>query len=252
LKYVRIEFAGYDLLAPNSGNEINGLTLGGVGNGTTLDHIQVSFGKDDSFEFFGGTVNASNLVSFAADDDNFDFDNGYTGTITCALALADYNSTHSLSGASPDSNGIELDNNADGSSTTLLTHPVINNLTIIGAKNSSKGVLYENGIHIRRHGRLTLNNAVVTGYPVGIKVEGTGSELSSASAYSTIQIHGFTTSVTGTGTAGIPAANLATGTPASLWGMSQPFFNEGGWNVSPRNCGNFQGLWTKYNFSIVE
>ena len=110
------------------------------------------------------------------------------GTITCALALADYNSTHSLSGASPDSNGIELDNNAEGSSTTLLTHPVINNLTIIiGAKNSSKGVLYENGIHIRRHGRLTLNNAVVTGYPVGIKVEGTGSELSSASAYSTIQ-----------------------------------------------------------------
>jgi hypothetical protein len=252
LKYVRIEFAGYDLLAPNSGNEINGLTLGGVGNGTTLDHIQVSFGKDDSFEFFGGTVNASNLVSFAADDDNFDFDNGYTGTITCALALADYNSTHSLSGASPDSNGIELDNNADGSSTTLLTHPVINNLTIIGSKNSTKGALYENGIHIRRHGRLTLNNAVVTGYPVGIKVEGTGSELSSASAYNTIQIHGFTTSVTGTGTAGIPAANLATGTPASLWGMSQPFFNEGGWNVSPRNCGNFQGLWTKYNFSIVE
>ncbi|WP_312509738.1 hypothetical protein [Chryseobacterium culicis] len=252
LKYVRIEFAGYDLLAPNSGNEINGLTLGGVGNGTTLDHIQVSFGKDDSFEFFGGTVNASNLVSFAADDDNFDFDNGYTGTITCALALADYNSTHSLSGSSPDSNGIELDNNADGSSTSLLTHPVINNLTIIGTKNSTQGALYENGIHIRRHGRLTLNNAVVTGYPVGIKVEGTGSELSSASAYNTIQIHGFNASVTGTGTAGIPAANLLTGTPASLWGMSQPFFNEGSWNVSPRNCGNFQGLWTKYNFTIVE
>ncbi|UWX62185.1 hypothetical protein N0B40_07800 [Chryseobacterium oranimense] len=254
LKYVRIEFAGYDLLAPNSGNEINGLTLGGVGNGTTLDHIQVSYGKDDSFEFFGGTVNASNLVSFAADDDNFDFDNGYTGTITCALALADYNSTHSLSGASPDSNGIELDNNAEGTATPLITNPVINNLTIIGAKNgiAGQGSAYENGIHIRRSGKLTLNNAVVTGYPVGIKVEGTGSELSSASNFSTIKVHGFTTSVTGTGTASIPAANLLTGTTASAWGMSQPFFNDGPWNVSPRNCGNFQGVWTKYNFSIQE
>ncbi|MGG5211100.1 hypothetical protein ACQWU4_19435 [Chryseobacterium sp. MIQD13] len=254
LKYVRIEFAGFDLLAPNSGNEINGLTLGGVGNGTTLDHIQVSYGKDDSFEFFGGTVNASNLVSFAADDDNFDFDNGYTGTITCALALADYNSTHSLSGSSPDSNGIELDNNAEGTSTPLITNPVINNLTIIGAKNgiAGQGSAYENGIHIRRSGKLTLNDAVVTGYPVGIKVEGTGSELSSASNFSTIKVHGFTTSVTGTGTASIPAANLLTGTTASAWGLSQPFFNDGPWNVSPRNCGNFQGAWTKYNFSIQE
>ncbi|KFF17874.1 hypothetical protein [Chryseobacterium sp. JM1] len=259
LKYVRIEFAGFDLLAPNSGNEINGLTLGGVGNGTTLDHIQVSYGKDDSFEFFGGTVNASNLVSFAADDDNFDFDNGYTGTITNALALADTNSTHSLSGGVSDTNGIELDNNATGTATPLITNPVINNLTIVGSRTNvlyttgtPSGSYYENGIHIRRNGKLTLNNAVVTGYPVGIKVEGTGSELTSASNLSSIQVHGFTTSVTGTGTSGIPAANLLTGTTASSWGMSQPFFNEGPWNVSPRNSGNFQGAWTKYDFSIVE
>ncbi|MDP9959259.1 hypothetical protein [Chryseobacterium lathyri] len=261
LKYVRIEFAGFDLLAPNSGNEINGLTLGAVGNGTTLDHIQVSYGKDDSFEFFGGTVNASNLVSFAPDDDNFDFDNGYTGTITCALALADNNSTHSLSGGVSDTNGIELDNNSTGTATPLITNPVINNLTIVGSRTNvlytnptppPSGSLYENGIHIRRAGKLTLNNTVVTGYPVGIKVEGTGSELSSASTLSTIKVHGFTTSVTGTGTAGIPAANLVVGSTASAWGMTQPFFNVGPWNVAPRNCGDFQGTWTKYNFSIVE
>ncbi|MFP3836054.1 hypothetical protein SCA31_24465, partial [Chryseobacterium sp. SIMBA_028] len=52
LKYVRIEFAGYDFVGANSGNEVNALSLGGVGNGTTLDHIQVSYGQDDSFEFF--------------------------------------------------------------------------------------------------------------------------------------------------------------------------------------------------------
>ncbi|MCS4304158.1 MULTISPECIES: hypothetical protein [unclassified Chryseobacterium] len=253
MKYVRIEFAGYDFVGANSGNEVNALTLAGVGNGTTLDHIQVSYGQDDSFEFFGGTVNASNLISFAAEDDNFDFDNGYTGTITCALSLADYNSSHTVSGGSPDSNGIELDNNATGTATALITNPVINNLTIIGAKfgNAGQGAAYENGIHIRRYGKLTLNNAVVTGYPVGIKVENPGSELSSASNFASIQVHGFTTSVTGAGTTGIPTANLLTGSTAALWGMSQPFFNEGSWNVSPRNCGNFQGNWTKYNFAIV-
>ncbi len=258
LKYVRIEFAGYDFVGANSGNEVNALTLAGVGNGTSLDHIQVSYGQDDSFEFFGGTVNATNLVSFAAEDDNFDFDNGYTGTITCALSLADTNSSHTTSGGVSDTNGIELDNNASGSSTALLTHPVINNLTIVGPSTnvlssvSGVGPAYENGIHIRRNGRLTLNDAVITGYPTGIRVEGTGSELSSASVYSSIKVHGFTTAVTGAGTSGIPAANLMTGSSAALFGMSQPFFNNGGWNVSPRNCGNFQGIWTKYDFSVID
>lgn len=256
MKYIRIEFAGYDLLGPNSGNEINALSIAGVGSGTTLDHIQVSYSKDDSFEFYGGTVNASNLISFAAQDDNFDFDNGYTGIISCALSLADYHSSHSwnMNGPVSDSNGIELDNNYTGTATTLITNPVISNIVIIGAKSgvSSQGGAYENGIHIRRNGKLTLSNAVVTGYPIGIKVEGTGSQLSSASAFSTIKVHGFTTSATGTGTASIPAANLLTATTASAWGMSQPFFNNGSWNVSPGNCGNFQGIWTKYDFSILE
>jgi len=258
MKYVRIEFAGYDFVGANSGNEVNALTLAGVGNGTTLDHIQVSFGQDDSFEFFGGTVNASNLISFAAEDDNFDFDNGYTGTITCALALADTNSSHTTSGGVSDTNGIELDNNASGTSTSLLTHPVINNLTIVGPSTNvfstvpGVGPAYENGIHIRRNGRLTLNDAVITGYPTGIKVEGSGSELSSASIYSSIKVHGFTTSVTGLGTAGIPSGNLFTGASAQLFGMSQPFFNIGGWNVSPRNCGNYDGIWTKYNFGTID
>lgn len=258
MKYVRIEFAGYDFIGENSGNEVNALTLAGVGNGTVLDHIQVSYGQDDSFEFFGGTVNATNLVSFAAEDDNFDFDNGYTGTITCALSLADTNSSHTISGGVSDTNGIELDNNAGGTATPLITHPVINNLTIIGARTNvfssvaGVGPAYENGIHIRRQGRLTLNDAVITGYPTGIRVEGSGSELSSASVYSSIKVHGFTTTVTGTGTAGIPTANLVlSATGADSFGMSNPFFN-GGWNISPRNCGDFQGVWTKYNFSIQE
>ncbi|ANF49103.1 hypothetical protein A0O34_00385 [Chryseobacterium glaciei] len=254
MKYVRIEFAGYDFAGANSGNEVNALTLGGVGSGTTLDHIQVSYGQDDSFEFFGGTVNATNLVSFAAEDDNFDFDNGYTGTITCALALADTSSSHTTSGGASDTNGIELDNNATGTATALLTHPIVNNLTIVGTNTNvltpGIGSTYENGIHIRRNGRLTLNDAVITGYPTGIRVEGSGSELSSASTYSSIFVHGFTTPVTGVGTAAI--TNISNTSSAALFGISQPFYNVAAWNISPRNCGDFTGIWTKYDFSIQE
>lgn len=263
LKYVRIEFGGFDLLAPNSGNEINGLTLGGVGNGTTLDHIQVSYGKDDSFEFFGGTVNASNLVSFAPDDDNFDFDFGYSGTITCALALADYNSTHSQSGGSPDSNGIELDNDGTGSSASPFTHPVINNLTIVGANSALNGALYENAVHVRRNGKLTLNDAVVTGYPVGVLLETvSGAAVNLADlTFTNVQAyaHNSTTGLnyafaSRVGSTTTPNLVVPGGTVGTLTGgMTQPFFNGSpAWNVSPRNCGDFKGTWTKYNFSIVQ
>ncbi|MDH6250602.1 hypothetical protein M2347_000329 [Chryseobacterium sp. H1D6B] len=260
LKYARIEFGGFDLFAPNSGNEINGLTLGGVGNGTLLDHIQVSYGKDDSFEFFGGTVNASNLVSFAPDDDNFDFDFGYSGTITCALALADYNSTHSQSGGVSDTNGIELDNDGTGSSASPFTHPTVKNLTIVGAASPLKGGLYENAIHVRRNGKLTLDNAAVTGYPVGVLLETVSSAPVNLAdlSFTSVQAHGFTfaaASKIGAATAAltIPGVTTSTTNPANVWGMSQPFFNEtAAWNVAPRNCGDFQGTWTKYNFSIVQ
>lgn len=261
LKYVRIEFAGYDLLGPNSGNEINGLTLGGVGSGTVLDHIQVSYSLDDSFEFFGGTVNASNLVSLAPQDDSYDFDNGYTGTISCALALADYNSLHSTNqGYSPDSNGVELDNNYNASSTTLITHPVLNNVTIIGPRNAYQGSWYENGIHVRRNGRLTLNNSVVTGYPVGILLETvSGAPVNLANfSFTNVQSHGFTwatASKVGSAASALSIPGViftATASPAVNLGMAQPYYNESMWNISPRNCGDFQGIWTKYDFSFVE
>lgn len=261
LKYARIEFGGFDLFAPNSGNEINGLTCGGVGSGTTLDHIQVSYGKDDSFEFFGGTVNASNLVSFAPDDDNFDFDFGYSGTITCALALADYNSTHSQSGTASDTNGIELDNDGTGTGATPFTRPTVKNLTIVGASSPIKGGLYENAIHVRRNGKLTLENASVTGYPVGVLLETVNAttpvNLADLS-FTSVQAHGFTfatASKVGSTTAAltIPGVTTSTTNPANVWGMTQPFFNEAtAWNVSPRDCGDFRGTWTKYNFSIVQ
>ena len=85
--YVRIEFAGIPFQA---NNEINGLTLAGVGSKTKIDHVQVSHCGDDSFEFFGGSVNATHLIAFGGTDDDFDCDLGYTGKVQFALSLRQF------------------------------------------------------------------------------------------------------------------------------------------------------------------
>lgn len=252
LNYVRIEFAGR-VITTEIDVEINGLTFGGVGSGTVVDHVQVSYGRDDSFEFFGGTVNASHLVSFAPDDDNFDFDFGYTGTITKAIAIADSNSTHSLSSGAPDSNGIELDNNATGTNTTtgIITRPVLNQLSIIGVSSSTVADLYENAIHVRRLGQIRLVDATVTGYNTGIRWD--SPSLPANSSYLRVSIHGFDnialpvgTTISGLGT------TTSTVDPATSWGLTQPFFNNGVLDFTG-NTGAFKtealwtNTWTKFN-----
>lgn len=226
LSYVRIEYAGFNL---STDNEVNGLTLGGVGNLTTLDHIEVNYGKDDSFEFFGGTVNATFLVSKAADDDNFDFDNGYNGSIRYAVAIADKNSTHSQSGGASDSNGIESDNNAPAEDATFSllpkTHPKLRNFSIIGTSTVDAG--YKFGVRNRRGAEIELSNSTVAGYPSGF-VFNDGTESFYASAVSKLtsnDFHGFTAAITPAGT--YTGNTQSTATTAPSFGMSQPFFNNG-------------------------
>jgi hypothetical protein len=124
LQYVRIEFAGIEL-TPN--NETNSLTMGGIGNGTTLSHVQVSYGGDDGFEWFGGTVNAKYLVSYAMWDDDFDVDFGYTGNVQFGTAIRNP-SFADQSG----SNGFEVDNDATGTAAMPLTAAVFSNMTVLG------------------------------------------------------------------------------------------------------------------------
>lgn len=88
MKYVRIEFPGIAFLPDN---EINGLTLGGVGRGTTIEYVQVSYSGDDSFEWFGGSVNAKYLIAFKGVDDDFDVDFGFRGKLQFGFALRDPN-----------------------------------------------------------------------------------------------------------------------------------------------------------------
>jgi hypothetical protein len=84
LSYVRIQHSGFEVL-PNQ--ELNGITLAGVGNGTVVDHVQVHNSSDDGIEIFGGTVNLSFIVLTGNDDDSFDLDTGWRGGTQFLLAV---------------------------------------------------------------------------------------------------------------------------------------------------------------------
>jgi hypothetical protein len=93
LRYVSIRHGGTDI---GDGNEINGLTLGGVGTGTVISHVEVIANVDDGIEFFGGSVNASNCLVWGQGDDAFDCDQAWTGTLTNFIGIAGPDSDHSL------------------------------------------------------------------------------------------------------------------------------------------------------------
>ena len=150
LKFVRIEYSGFPL-QPNQ--EINGLTMGSVGSGTVIENIQVSYNQDDSFEWFGGTVNAKNLVSYRTQDDDFDTDNGYRGNIQFGLALRDP-SIADVSGSS----SFESDNDGTGSDATPKTAPVFSNMTVIGPLRGN--VASSVNSNHKRNGRLRRNTNI--------------------------------------------------------------------------------------------
>ncbi len=161
LKYVRIEFAG---IASAPGSEINGLTLGGVGSGTVIENVMVSYGNDDAFEFFGGTVNAKNLIAWSCLDDDFDFDYGYTGKIQFAISAK-----HPQFVDNGDaSNGIEADNDGSGSLATPFTHPKLSNFTFIGPNNRPNTLSNHNlGNRWRRSVHFTIRNSMIVGHQKG-------------------------------------------------------------------------------------
>ncbi len=166
LRYVRIEYAG---IAAEPGSEINGLTCGGVGSGTIIENVQVSFGNDDAYEFFGGTVNAKNLVAFATADDDFDFDFGYTGKIQFAVSCR----KPDFVDAGDAGNGIECDNDAASSLATPRTKPQLSNFTIIGPNDATGTAANHNfSNRWRRSTNFVLRNSILMGHPdAGFDVE---------------------------------------------------------------------------------
>lgn len=161
LKYVRIEFAGIEI-APD--NEINGLTLGGVGKGTKIDFVQVKNALDDCFEFFGGTVDAKHLVCYNNQDDGLDFDSGYTGSIQFYFHRSDPT-------IADDANGFECDNDADDPGVTPVTNPTISNVTLCGPNSDPAKQQY--GFLFRRGFHANIMNAFVTGFEAGVDFRNT-------------------------------------------------------------------------------
>lgn len=167
LQYVRIEYAGYAFLPDK---EINSLTMGGVGSKTILDHVQVSYAKDDAFEWFGGTVNASYLIAYRTQDDDFDTDNGYRGKVQFGLVIRD-SSVADIS----KSEAMESDNDANGTSNAPQTAAVFSNLTLIGPRaaltNKGNSNYLGAAVQIRRNSALSLFNSVILGWQTGILID---------------------------------------------------------------------------------
>lgn len=161
LKYVRVEFAG---IAAEPGSEINGISFGGVGAGTTIENVMVSYGNDDAFEFFGGTVNCKNMIAFSTSDDDFDFDYGYRGSITNAISFKH----PQFADPGDAANGIEADNDGSGTNATPNTHPKLSNFTMVGpngAKNTQANHNYGN--RWRRNVEFDLDKSIIIGHMKG-------------------------------------------------------------------------------------
>lgn len=171
LKYVRIEFPGIPFTVDN---EINGLTMGGVGSGTTIEYVQVSFSGDDSFEWFGGTVNCKHLIAHRGLDDDWDTDEGFNGTIQFGVSLRD----PAVADAAGTSEGTESDSDSGSPDIQPRTSAKLINITHIGPIQNPGDVIssfYRRGQRVRRGSSQSTYNSIWLGYPTGIEVDGSAS-----------------------------------------------------------------------------
>jgi hypothetical protein len=185
IRYLRVEFAG---LAFEANKEINGVTFGSIGSGTEVKGVQVSFSNDDSFEWFGGTVNSSNLIAWKGTDDDFDTDFGYSGLSQFGLAVKDtayYDGSWTLASGASTSEGFESDNEAVGTSGAAAaisrTNCVFSNFTMIGpipmsssyaaSSTETKGA-FRRGARIRRNSSQRIVNSIFMGYRNFLMIDG--------------------------------------------------------------------------------
>lgn len=156
LKYVQILFAGD---AVRQDEELNGLTLNGVGSGTIIDYVQVHAGLDDGIEVFGGTVRMKHLVLTNVRDDSLDWTNGWQGRAQFILIKQ---------AADIGDRGIEADNNEVDQSSSPRAQPILSNMTIMGRTGSAvEGVLLRRGTGVN-----IWNSVVVGGFASCLKIDG--------------------------------------------------------------------------------
>ena len=157
LQFVRIEYGGG---APEGGQPLSGLTLGGVGRGTTMDHVEVRQTRGACFEFAGGTANAAYLVCQGSRGNGFDWHEGYRGNLQFLVVQMD-------PAGDTESSAFAIDNNF-GPGRPPATEPTIFNATLCGRNRASAQETY--GIVVRRSARAHIRNALVTGFDAGVDV----------------------------------------------------------------------------------
>ncbi len=225
LRYVRIEFAG---IATQPNSELNSLTLGGVGRGTVTEYIQCSYGNDDAFEWFGGSVNGKYLIAYGTLDDDFDCDNGFSGKVQFGIVkrfrtVADVSTSQAF----------EIDNDATSSFNNPRTVPIFSNFTVIGPLQDTTWTVgsganqyssrYGAAAQIRRNARASIFNTVFVGWPRGFEI---------AQAPTMVAANGDTLMVRNNSWFGVKGATLtlASGTPPAgmdaNWLAKSGFGNE--------------------------
>lgn len=161
IRYLRIEYAG---AAFNSEKEFNGVSLFGVGSETVFEYVECYHGSDDGFEFFGGTVNTTGLISIGNEDDQFDWTEGWSGTNTNWYGKLDFGKGN---------RGIEADNFELGYLNTPIANPTITNMTLIGPGSTADGTTYleNDGLKLRRGTKGMFTNIVLSNWKTGFNVE---------------------------------------------------------------------------------
>lgn len=195
IKYLRLEYTGF---AYNSEKEFNGLSLFGVGSGTTIEYVQAYEGSDDGFEFFGGTAHAKYLVasnfSEQVGDDMFDWTEGWSGTGENWYGIR----------TNAGNRGIEADNNSNNHLAAPISNPTIKNLTLVGlgaADTSSE----TQAIKLRVGTKAQFDNVVLSNWKTGFDVqhdESLGYVTAGSLVATNVKFDNITTLSTGKNTAG--------------------------------------------------
>lgn len=195
LTYVRIEHSGAIFTGEK---EFNGLSLFAVGSGTTISNISILNGADDGIEFFGGTVNVSNIISVGNEDDAFDWTEGWNGTATNIYTKRRTNGIGNR--------GIEGDNNANNKDADPRSNPTIKNATFIGSTTVGE----TDGLKLREGTYATIDNVVLSNWKTGINIEhdASVSYFNGAKKITNVKFEGVLTNASVKASAGSVAAIL--------------------------------------------
>lgn len=166
LSHIIIEYSGNKI---NDESEFNGLTFYAVGSGTTVNNIFINQVSDDGVEWFGGSVNAENLVVIGSQDDSFDWAEGWSGRVTNLYADQSVATAYSS-----DSRGIEADSNQDNPTLAPVSNPTLANLTLIGRNSAS--VTSEAGMMLRRGTLGSITNVYLKDFIAGEGITASGAE----------------------------------------------------------------------------